>query len=70
MGRGACHAVCGMKVTLDIVAELLQRVIDESDPGTKANTVVVALRETDRRERFKEFAENSNGWMKSGAGRR
>ena len=56
-----CHTVYGMKMTMHIDEALLKRVMEEYDCETKTDAVDMALREMDRRKRFKEFAEKGLG---------
>lgn len=59
-GRG-CHTEYGMKMTMHIDEALLKRVMDEYGYESKTEAVEMALRELDRRMRFKEFGTKGLG---------
>ncbi len=50
-----CHTKYGMKMTMHIDEALLQRVIESYGYSSKTEAVEMALRELDRRTRFKTF---------------
>ena len=55
--RHACHTRYGMKMTMHIDEALLKRVMDAYECETKTEAVEMALREMDRRVRFRELGE-------------
>lgn len=58
---GESHAEYGMKMTMPIDEELLDRVIKAYDCSSKTEAVEMALREMDRRARLKEHGEKGLG---------
>jgi Arc/MetJ family transcription regulator len=50
-----------MKMTMHIDADLLQRVMDAYGYVSKTETVEMALRELDRKERLREFGRKGLG---------
>lgn len=50
-----CHTWYGMKMTMHIDADLLERVMEAYGCVTKTEAVEMALKEMDRRKRFKAF---------------
>lgn len=55
--KAPCHTLYGMKMTMHINEELLERVITRFGFASKTEAVDAALREMDRKARFKEFIE-------------
>jgi Arc/MetJ family transcription regulator len=53
--RGGCHTGYGMKMTMHIDEALLKRVMEAYECETKTEAVEMALREMDRRMRFREL---------------
>jgi Arc/MetJ family transcription regulator len=51
----ACHTRYGMKMTMHIDEALLKRVMEAYECETKTEAVEMALREMDRRVRFREL---------------
>lgn len=58
----SCHTVYGMKMTMHIDEELLERVIAAHGFASKTEAVEMALRELDRKVRLKEYFKNGMGW--------
>ncbi|TSA37594.1 MAG: type II toxin-antitoxin system VapB family antitoxin [Verrucomicrobiaceae bacterium] len=56
-----CHTVYGMKMTMHIDEELLDRVIAAHGFASKTEAVEMALREMDRKVRLKEYFKNGLG---------
>ncbi|RYD50337.1 MAG: hypothetical protein EOP83_24085 [Verrucomicrobiaceae bacterium] len=54
---GDCHTLYGMKMTMHIDESLLKRVMDDYECETKTDAVDMALREMDRRMRFREIGK-------------
>jgi Arc/MetJ family transcription regulator len=52
---GGCHTWYGMKMTMHIDEALLERVMEAYECETKTEAVEMALREMDRRVRFREL---------------
>lgn len=50
-----CHTAYGMKMTMHIDEALLERVMSSYGLATKTEAVEMALREMDRRKRFKAY---------------
>jgi Arc/MetJ family transcription regulator len=57
----ACHTRYGMKMTMHIDEDLLKRVMEEYDYESKTEAVEMALRELDRRARFRRFGTEGLG---------
>lgn len=57
MREAKCHTWYGMKMTMHIDEALLKRVMEAYGCETKTETVEMALREMDRRVRFRELGE-------------
>ena len=55
--RLGCHTEYGMKMTMHIDEALLKRVMEEYECETKTEAVEMALREMDRRMRFRELGQ-------------
>ena len=62
--RAKCHTEYGMKMTMHIDAELLDRVIAAHGFASKTEAVEMALKEMDRKDRLKEYFKNGLGWTK------
>jgi len=60
-GRG-CHTVYGMKMTMHINKELLERIVKTHGFASKTEAVDTALRELDRKARLKEFFKKGLGF--------
>lgn len=60
LGR-KCHTQYGMKMTIRIDEDLLDRVIERFGFASKTEAVEMALREMDRKARFREFAKAGLG---------
>ncbi|MEP2777318.1 MAG: type II toxin-antitoxin system VapB family antitoxin [Luteolibacter sp.] len=56
------HTVYGMKMTMHIDEALLERVIASYGFESKTEAVDMALREMDRKVRFREFVKNGLGF--------
>ncbi len=56
-----CHTVYGMKMTMHIDEALLDRVIEAYGFESKTEAVEMALRELDRRVRFRELGKIGMG---------
>jgi len=59
--RAKCHTRYGMKMTMHIDEELLDRVIAAHGFASKTEAVDMALREMDRKDRLKEYFKNGLG---------
>lgn len=57
-----CHTKYGMKMTMHIDEELLDRVIETYGYASKTEAVEMALRELDRKARYREFMKNGLGF--------
>lgn len=60
MGVG-CHTGYGMKMTMHIDEVLLNRVVETYGYASKTEAVEMALRELDRRARFRELGKRGMG---------
>jgi Arc/MetJ family transcription regulator len=60
-GRTECHTGYGMKMTMHIDENLLKRVMDEYGYESKTEAVEMALRELDRKARFRHFGTEGLG---------
>ncbi len=58
---GGCHTEYGMKMTMHIDDVLLKRVMKDYGYESKTEAVEMALRELDRKARFKEFGTKGLG---------
>ncbi|MDP4624235.1 MAG: type II toxin-antitoxin system VapB family antitoxin [Akkermansiaceae bacterium] len=56
------HTMYGMKMTMHIDEVLLERVIAAYDFESKTEAVDMALREMDRKVRYREFVKNGLGF--------
>jgi Arc/MetJ family transcription regulator len=56
-----CHIGYGMKMTMHIDEALLKRVVEAYGCESKTEAVEMALREMDRRVRFREFIKEGMG---------
>jgi Arc/MetJ family transcription regulator len=56
-----CHIWYGMKMTMHIDEALLKRVVEAYGCESKTEAVEMALREMDRRVRFREFIKEGMG---------
>lgn len=61
-GDGSCHTEYGMKMTMHINKELLERVVEKFGCTSKTEAVEMALREMDRKARFKEVVKAGMGF--------
>ncbi len=59
--RASCHTEYGMKMTMHIDEDLLKRVMDEYGYESKTEAVEMALRELDRKARFRRFGTEGLG---------
>ena len=57
----SCHTEYGMKMTMHIDEELLDRVVEKFGFTSKTEAVEMALREMDRKARFKEVVKAGMG---------
>lgn len=57
----ACHTWYGMKMTMHIDEDLLKRVMDDYGYESKTEAVEMALRELDRKTRFRHFGTEGLG---------
>lgn len=57
-----CHTVYGMKMTMHIDEELLQRVMDRFGFVSKTETVEAALKEMERRYKLQELLDEPVEW--------
>lgn len=58
----SCHTEYGMKMTMHINEELLDRVVEKFGCTSKTEAVEMALREMDRKARFKEVVKAGMGF--------
>lgn len=58
----SCHTKYGMKMTMHINEELLDRVVEKFGCTSKTEAVEMALREMDRKARFKEVVKAGLGF--------
>ena len=56
-----CHIRYGMKMTMHIDEALLKRVVEAYGCESKTEAVEMALREMDRKVRYREFIKNGLG---------
>lgn len=59
--EGGCHTEYGMKMTMHIDEVLLKRVMEAYGCVTKTDAVEMALKEMDRRKRFKAYIAKPSG---------
>ena len=59
-----CHTRYGMKMTMHIDEALLKRVVEAYGCESKTEAVEMALREMDRKVRYREFIKNGLGLTK------
>lgn len=57
--QAQCHTEYGMKMTMHIDEALLDRVMESHGFASKTEAVEMALRELDRKARFREFVASS-----------
>lgn len=57
-----CHTEYGMKMTMHIDEDLLDRVVKRFSCASKTEAVEMALKEMDRRARFRDFVKTGSGF--------
>jgi Arc/MetJ family transcription regulator len=60
-GLGQCHTVYGMKMTMHIDEDLLERVVKRFGCESKTEAVEMALKEMDRKARFRDLVKTGLG---------